>query len=607
MNLFRHFEERVAEAVAALAAEGALPAGLDTARVSVEPPREAAHGDVTTNAAMVLAKPAGMKPRDLAGLLAERLAAGDAVAGAEIAGPGFINLRLDDAFWHARLAEILTTGPSYGDSALGAGEAVNVEYVSANPTGPLHVGHGRGAVVGDALASLLEKAGYAVKREYYINDAGAQVEALAWSNYFRYLQELGAEISEETFEGLLPADQRIPGGELQYRGSYMTDSGKALVAEFGDSLANRDSNGDWSGRPVDEWLPQARRSAVDHMINLIREDLSALGIEHDVFSSERALVESGGVDDALDFLEERDLVYTGVLEPPKGKTPDDWEPRPQTLFRASQFGDDVDRPLKKSDGSWTYFATDIAYHLDKFRRGFATQIDVWGADHGGYVKRMKAAVKAITEGEGNLDVKLCQMVNLLDGGEPVKMSKRAGTFVTLREVVDSVGRDVFRFIMLTRKNDAQLDFDFARVTEQSRENPVFYVQYAHARCASVLRHAAAEMGAEAIADAALAGADLGRLTDPAELDLIKAMAGWPRLVETAAEAHEPHRVAFYLQDLAALFHALWNKGKDDARLRFIHADDAPLTLARLALVRGMQVVIASGLAVFGVEPVEELR
>jgi len=584
MNLFRHFEDRVAEAVAALAAEGALPAGLDTARVSVEPPREATHGDVTTNAAMVLAKPAGMKPRDLAGLLAERLAAGEAVAGAEIAGPGFINLRLDDGFWHARLAEILMTGPAYGDSALGVGEAVNVEYVSANPTGPLHVGHGRGAVVGDALSSLLKKAGYAVKREYYINDAGAQVEALARSVHVRYREALGEDVGDMP-EGLYP-------------GIYLVDVGQAI--------AERDG-GKWREEPENVWLEPFRSFATEAMMELIRDDLAAFGVEHGAFSSERALVESGGVDAALAFLEDRDLVYTGVLEPPKGKTPEDWEPRPQTLFRATSFGDDVDRPLKKSDGSWTYFATDIAYHLDKFRRGFATQIDVWGADHGGYVKRMKAAVKAITEGEGDLDVKLCQMVNLLDGGEPVKMSKRAGTFVTLREVVDSVGRDVFRFIMLTRKNDAQLDFDFAKVTEQSRENPVFYVQYAHARCASVLRHAAAEMGAEAIADAALASADLGRLTDSAELDLIKCMAGWPRLVETAAEAHEPHRVAFYLQDLAALFHALWNKGKDDARLRFIHADDAPLTLARLALVRGLQVVIASGLAVFGVEPVEELR
>jgi len=584
MNLFRHFEDRVAEAVAALAAEGALPAGLDTARVSVEPPREATHGDVTTNAAMVLAKPAGMKPRDLAGLLAERLAAGEAVAGAEIAGPGFINLRLDDGFWRARLAEILMTGPAYGDSALGVGEAVNVEYVSANPTGPLHVGHGRGAVVGDALSSLLEKAGYAVKREYYINDAGAQVEALARSVHVRYREALGEDVGDMP-EGLYP-------------GIYLVDVGQAI--------AERDG-GKWREEPENVWLEPFRSFATEAMMELIRDDLAAFGVEHGAFSSERALVESGGVDAALAFLEDRDLVYTGVLEPPKGKTPEDWEPRPQTLFRATSFGDDVDRPLKKSDGSWTYFATDIAYHLDKFRRGFATQIDVWGADHGGYVKRMKAAVKAITEGEGDLDVKLCQMVNLLDGGEPVKMSKRAGTFVTLREVVDSVGRDVFRFIMLTRKNDAQLDFDFAKVTEQSRENPVFYVQYAHARCASVLRHAAAEMGAEAIADAALASADLGRLTDSAELDLIKCMAGWPRLVETAAEAHEPHRVAFYLQDLAALFHALWNKGKDDARLRFIHADDVPLTLARLALVRGLQVVIASGLAVFGVEPVEELR
>ncbi len=592
MNLFRHFRDLVLGEVDALVAEGRLKSALDPDRIAVEPPRDATHGDVTTNAAMVLAGSAGIKPRDLAALLGGRLENLDEVAAVEIAGPGFINLRLHQPFWHARLAEILAAGTAYGDSALGAGETVNVEYVSANPTGPLHVGHGRGAVVGDALASLLEKAGFAVTREYYVNDAGAQVDKLADAAYWRYLEALGDRVPEETVRAFVDATP------LEYRGDYLVAVGEALAGEHGAGLVDL---------PVEQRQAVVRTFAVDAMMKLIREDLAAVGISFDVISSERALVESGGVDDALRFLDTLGLIYTGILEPPKGKTPDDWEPRPQTLFRASAFGDDVDRPLKKSDGTWTYFATDIAYHLAKFRRGHRTMIDIWGADHGGYVKRMKAAVQGVTEDKGELDVKLCQMVNLLDGGEPVKMSKRAGTFVTLRDVVDRVGRDVFRFIMLTRRNDAQLDFDFEKVMEQSRENPVFYVQYAHARCRSVFRNAAEDFGEDQLADAALADAELPRLTDAGELDLIRAMAGWPRLVESAAEAHEPHRVAFYLQELAALFHLLWNKGNDDARLRFIHPVDRPLTLARLALVRGVQLVIASGLQVIGVEPVEELR
>jgi arginyl-tRNA synthetase len=592
MNLFRHFRDLVLGEVDALVAEGRLKSALDPDRIAVEPPRDATHGDVTTNAAMVLAGSAGIKPRDLAALLGGRLENLDEVAAVEIAGPGFINLRLHQPFWHARLAEILAAGTAYGDSALGAGETVNVEYVSANPTGPLHVGHGRGAVVGDALASLLEKAGFAVTREYYVNDAGAQVDKLADAAYWRYLEALGDRVPEETVRAFVDATP------LEYRGDYLVAVGEALAGEHGAGLVDL---------PVEQRQAVVRTFAVDAMMKLIREDLAAVGISFDVISSERALVESGGVDDALRFLDTLGLIYTGILEPPKGKTPDDWEPRPQTLFRASAFGDDVDRPLKKSDGTWTYFATDIAYHLAKFRRGHRTMIDIWGADHGGYVKRMKAAVQGVTEDKGELDVKLCQMVNLLDGGEPVKMSKRAGTFVTLRDVVDRVGRDVFRFIMLTRRNDAQLDFDFEKVMEQSRENPVFYVQYAHARCRSVFRNAAEDFGEDQLADAALADAELPRLTDAGELDLIRAMAGWPRLVESAAEAHEPHRVAFYLQELAALFHLLWNKGNDDARLRFILPGDRPLTLARLALVRGVQLVIASGLQVIGVEPVEELR
>lgn len=602
MNLFQHFRERVIEALEHLMAGGDLPAGTDTTRVVVEPPREVAHGDVTTNAAMVLAKPAGLKPRDLAAKLAARLGALDEVAAAEIAGPGFINLRLSDTFWRARLGEILLAGPAYGDSTLGGGTPVNVEYVSANPTGPLHVGHARGAVVGDALASLLEKAGFAVTREYYINDAGAQVEALAWSAYFRYLQVLGAEIDEAAFAKL------CPGGELQYRGDYLVPVGRGLVEAYGDSMADRDDvHAEWTVKSVDSWLPTVRRFAIDRMMDLVREDLAALGVKQAVFTSERELVARGGVEEVLAFFAERKLTYTGVLEPPKGKLPEDWEARPQLLFKATAFGDDVDRPLKKSDGSWTYFATDVANHLDKYRRGFANMINVWGADHGGYVKRMQAAVKAITDGQGSLDVKLCQMVNLMDGGQPVKMSKRAGTFVTLREVVDEVGKDVVRFIMLTRKNDAHLDFDLKKVTEQSRDNPVFYVQYAHARIRSVMRKAAEIFAPDELAPDALAATDLECLTDPEELALIRAMAGWPRIVESAAEAHEPHRIAYYLYDLAAQFHTLWNKGNDDASLRFLIPGERALTLARLAMIQGVAFVIASGLDVFGVTPVEEMR
>jgi arginyl-tRNA synthetase len=602
MNIFQHFKGRLVEVLAEMASAGELPEGLSTDRITIEPPREATHGDITTNAAMVLAKPAAAKPRDLAAKLLPRLEAFDEVEAAEIAGPGFINLRLADAFWRDRLGEILAAGVAYGDSDLGGGTKVNVEYVSANPTGPLHVGHARGAVVGDTLAALLEKAGFDVTREYYINDAGAQIEALAWSVYFRYLKAVGAEIDAEDFAKL------CPGGEIQYGGDYLVPVGEALAAEFGETLADRDeAHAVWTVKPVDQWLPTVRDSVIASMMDLIREDLASLGVKQSVFTSERELVGRGGVDEVLTFFEERGLTYTGVLEPPKGKKPEDWEPRPQLLFKATEFGDDVDRPLKKSDGSWTYFATDIANHLDKFRRGFADMINVWGADHGGYVKRMQAAVKAVSEQKGSLDVKLCQMVNLMDGGKPVKMSKRAGTFVTLREVVDHVGKDVVRFIMLTRKNDAHLDFDLQKVTEQSRENPVFYVQYAHARIRSVMRKAAEDSDNPAPTPESLATADLGLLTDPDELALIKTMAAWPRTVEGAAEAHEPHRVAYYLYELAAQFHTLWNKGNDNASLRFLLTGEPELTRARLAMIQGVAFVIASGLMVFGVTPVEEMR
>ncbi|MGF1632099.1 MAG: arginine--tRNA ligase [Kiloniellaceae bacterium] len=584
MNLFKYFRDVVAEELEQMTAAGGLPAGLDISRVAVEPPRDRTHGDLSTNAAMVLAKPAGMKPRDLAEALAERLGKHAEVTGVEVAGPGFINLRLAPAVWYARLGEILKAGSTYGASDLGQGLAVNVEYVSANPTGPLTVGHARGAVVGDALAALLAKVGFKVTKEYYINDAGGQVDTLARSAYLRYREALGEDIGEIP-EGLYPGD-------------YLKDVGAALAARDGHK---------WHNAPEDAWLPAVRRFAIDAMMDLIRADLDFLGVHQDVFSSERALVEAGGVEEVQKSLEARGLLYTGVLEPPKGKTPEDWEPRPQLLFKATQFGDDIDRPLKKSDGSWTYFAGDMAYHLDKFRRGCALMIDVWGADHGGYVKRMAAGVKALTEGKGELDVKICQLVNLKRGGALVKMSKRSGTFVTLREVIEEVGKDVVRFIMLTRKNDAALDFDLVEVMEQSRDNPVFYVQYCHARCRSILRHAAAEIPGVSLDPVALAGADLNHLTDSGELDLIKLLAEWPRLLESAAEAHEPHRVAFYLYDLAAAFHGQWNKGKDHAELRFLLPDDAVLTAARLALVQAVAFVIASGLGIFGVTPVEELR
>jgi arginyl-tRNA synthetase len=584
MNLFRHFLDIVAAEIGELARAGVLPAGLDTSRIAVEPPRDPAHGDISTNAAMVLAKPAGMAPRALAEKLVERLKRRPEVIAAAPAGPGFINLRLADAFWHDRLAEIVRAGPAYGDARLGAGKPVNVEYVSANPTGPMHVGHGRGAVVGDALAALLEKVGFAVTREYYINDAGAQVDVLARSAYLRYREALGESI------GAIP--------EGLYPGDYLKETGRALAARDGRK---------WLGAAEEAWLPAVRDFAISEMLALIRGDLAALGVRHDVFTSERAIVAAGAIERALETLEGQGLVYVGTLEPPKGKLPDDWEARPQTLFRSTQFGDDVDRPLKKSDGSWTYFAADIAYHLDKYRRGFADMIDVWGADHGGYVKRVAAAVTALSGGQAALDVKLCQLVNLFDKGAPVRMSKRAGTFVTLREVVDEVGKDVFRFVMLTRRNDQALDFDYAKVVEQSKDNPVFYVQYAHARARSVLRHAAEQFSAAQLRPESLAAAPLQRLTDPAELALIRHLASWPRLVESAAETHEPHRIAFYLQELAAAFHGLWNKGKDDSGLRFIMSDAPELTMARLTLVQAVAFVVASGLKVFGVEPVEEMR
>jgi len=609
-NIFSDFRRQVVlPALEGLVADGILPRGLDSSRVTVEPPRDPAHGDLATNAAMVLAgarqahldrainptMPAAGMVETPSMALAEGIVASmkryELVTGdyrgsgftASAVRPGFINIKLAPEVWHAQLRAILRAGTGFGDSPIGGGERVNVEFVSANPTGPMTAAHGRGAVVGDALASLLAKAGFHVAREYYINDSGAQVDTLARSAYLRYREALGEVIGP------------IPEG--YYPGEYLVETGRALAERDGPK---------WLGRPETEWLRPVREFAVEQMMGLIRADLAALGVRHDLFVSERELVEAGAVSDCLAELEQRGLIYTGVLEPPKGKLPEDWEPREQTLFRATRFGDDTDRPLRKSDGSWTYFAGDIAYHRDKFRRGFANLIDVWGADHGGYVRRLQAAVRAVTDGAATLDVKLCQLVHMFDKGVPVRMSKRAGTFVALGDVIDEVGKDVFRFIMLTRRNDQALDFDFAKVTEQSRDNPVFYVQYAHARAASVMRHAAEQFPEDNLSDPALTKAPIGRLCDPMELALIRQLAGWPRIVESAAETHEPHRIAFYLQEVAALFHALWNKGKDEATLRFILAGEPALTRARLALVRAVALVIASGLAVIGVEPVQEM-
>ena len=584
MNLFKDFQSLIERQLAELMAEGALPAGLDLTKVAVEPPRDPSHGDLATNAAMVLAKPSGRPPRAVAELLVERLRALPGVSEVSVAGPGFINLRLEPAQWYAQLAAILNKGGAFGDSSIGAGRRVNVEYVSANPTGPLTVGHARGAVVGDALAAVLAKVGYEVCKEYYINDAGGQVETLARSTYLRYREALGETIGE------------IPPG--MYPGDYLRDVGRAL--------AERDG-GRWLDEPDEVWLPVMRDFAVDYLMKVVRQDLASLGVIHDRFSSERALVEAGAVDRVFESLQQRDLIYVGTLEPPKGKLPEDWEPRPQTLFRATAFGDDVDRPLKKSDGSWTYFANDIAYHLDKFRRGYPLQVDVWGADHGGYVKRMAAAVEAVTGGEGRLEVLLCQLVKLTRGGVEVKMSKRSGSFVTLSEVVDEVGPGVVRFIMLMRKSDAALDFDLEKVVEQSRDNPVFYVQYAHARICSVFRHAAESLPQVPQAAGILAQAQLERLDAPEELAVIRLLAGWPRIVEAAAEAREPHRIAFYLYDLAAAFHGLWTKGKDDASLRFLLPQDPEGTAARLALLQGVRLVLAGGLGLLGVVPEEEMR
>ncbi len=588
-NLFAEMLTRVRAANEALMAAGTLPEELDLARITIEPPRDPSHGDMATNAAMVLAKDAGMKPRDLADALAARLREDALVESVAIAGPGFINMTLKPAAWIGALRTAIASGAEYGRQRPERGGKVNVEYVSANPTGPMHVGHCRGAVFGDALASLLSFAGHDVTREYYINDAGAQVDVLARSAFLRYREALGEDIGA------------IPDG--LYPGDYLKPVGQALAQRYGRELLEK---------PESDWLAPVRNMAIDMMMAMIREDLAALNVHHDVFFSERSLIEGGDrVGATIESLRAEGEVYEGRLPPPKGAPVEDYEDREQTLFRSTDFGDDVDRPLKKSDGSYTYFASDIAYHKSKFDRGFADMIDVWGADHGGYIKRMQAAVKAVSKGHAALDVKIVQLVKLLRGGEPVKMSKRSGDFITLREVVDEVGRDAVRFMMLYRKNDAVLDFDLAKVIEQSRENPVFYVQYAHARGHSIFR-----MAREAFAHlpssaaervALLSRAPVDRLSDPAELALIRKVALYPRLVDTAAAAHEPHRIAFYLYDLASDFHAHWTQGKGLPHLRFIIQNDEEVTVARLALVQAVVTVFASGLGILGVEAPEEMR
>jgi arginyl-tRNA synthetase len=575
MTLYARFAAHVGDALDALVAAGELPADLDRRNVTVEPPRDITHGDLSTNAAMVLAKPARTNPRQLAEKIVAHLAALPSVTAAEVAGPGFINLRLSDDTWRDELRAVAAAGADYGRSSVGEGVSVNVEYVSANPTGPMHMGHCRGAVVGDSLANLLAFAGHRVIREYVINDAGSQVDVLARSAHIRYREALGEKV------GVIP--------EGLYPGDYLVPVGQALAAEFGDRYVSA---------PEAEWLILFRTRAVDAMMALIKADLALLGIHHDVFASEAALQAAGKPEEAEAWLRARDLIYDGVLEAPKGETPDDWEPVELPLFRSTRFGDDQDRPIKKSNGSWTYFGADMAYHFQKAQSADQL-IDIWGADHAGTVKRIQAAVAALTEGRTRFDVKLVQMVRLLRAGEPVKMSKRAGNFVTLADVVREVGKDVVRFTMLTRRADAQMDFDFAKVVEASKDNPVFYVQYAHARVASLHRRAA-EAGISA------EGADLSRL-DTEELALVKLAAQFPRVVETAAAAREPHRIAFYLYDLAAEFHAAWNVGNDRPDRRYLIADDHAITAARLSLAAGIGQIIRNGLSIMGVEAVSEMH
>lgn len=586
MNVFAHVEGLIAASLKAMQADGELPEDIDLTGVEAEVPRDKTHGDMATNAAMVLAKRARMKPRDIAEKLKVRLEADKDIEKAEVAGPGFLNLAFRPAFWHDVVSAILVEAEKFGRVDLGGGVKTNVEYVSANPTGPMHVGHCRGAVFGDALARLLEFAGYDVSREYYINDAGGQVDVLAKSAFLRYREALGEDIGEIP-EGLYPGD-------------YLKPVGEALASEHGDKLLSFDEA---------DWMPVVRGKAISMMMDMIREDLAALNIHHDVFFSEASLRQNGRdrIAEAVEALKAKGLIYEGVLPKPKGHDDEEWEEREQTLFRSTEFGDDVDRAIAKSDGSYTYFAGDIGYHFDKLQRGFTHLINVFGADHIGYIKRMKSAVAALSDGKAEFDIKVCQLVKLFRAGEPFRMSKRAGTFVTLRDVVDEVGRDPVRFMMLYRKNDAPLDFDFAKVTEQSKDNPVFYVQYAHARSASVFRNAVEAVDGLKTDRDSLKKADLSKLSDPGELELIRMLASFPRLIEGAAKAHEPHRIAFYLYELASALHTQWARGNDSPHLRFIQPDDVGVTAARLALIAATQQVISSGLSILGVEAPEAMR
>ncbi|MFL2809884.1 MAG: arginine--tRNA ligase [Paracoccaceae bacterium] len=581
MNLFANVHGLVIEALASLQSNRDLPTGLDFRNVTVEAPRDSSHGDMSTNAAMVLAKQAQMRPREIANLLLRKLVNNAQIENIEVAGPGFLNLTLSKRFWLESIPKIVKLKKDFGRSSIGEKKKVNVEFVSANPTGPIHVGHTRGAVFGDALANLLDFAGYSVTREYYINDGGAQIDVLARSVYLRYLEANG--IAVEFLEGTYP-------------GEYLIPVGLSLKESFGDLFVEADEV---------EWLPKFRTHAVKSMMDLIQSDLLSLGIKMDIFYSEKSLYGTGRIEAALNELGAKGLIYEGYLEPPKGKLPEDWEPRKQTLFKSSEYGDDVDRPVKKSDGQWTYFAPDIAYHYDKITRKFDHLINIFGADHGGYVKRMKAAVKALSNDEITLDIKLTQLVRLYKNGEPFKMSKRAGNFISLRDLVEQVGSDVTRFVMLTRKNDAPLDFDFDKVLEQSRDNPVFYVQYAYARINSVFKRA--QMAGIDISDNSLILADLQGVDHASEITVIKKVCEWPRLVELAAKHNEPHRVAFYLYELASEFHAFWAKGKDIPSLRFIHEDDEMLSLSKLAVARSVAIVISNGLGILGVQPMDEMR
>lgn len=585
MDIYANLLATIKAEIKCLSESGILPVEMDLNGVLVEPSKNPDHGDISTNVAMILAKPSGKPPRYIANLLVEKLEQCKDVESIEVAGPGFINISYNKKFWHQTLSTIMDSGETYGSKNIGCGKKINVEFVSANPTGPLHIGHARGTVFGDVLSTLLEYVGYSVTREYYVNDAGSQVDILARSAHKRYLEALGATIENGDFKDGYPGDYLIPVGQK-------------LARKFQNKYVNL---------PEQDWLDIFREVTVAEMLNVIREDLKALGVKHDIFSSESSLVRNKLVRSAFEDLQSRGLIYEGILDEPKGKEPlSDWEKRPQNLFKSTDYGDEIDRPLQKADGSWTYFATDIAYHLDKFRRGYEDMIDVWGADHGGYVRRIKASVRALSEDTATLDIKLCQMVKLTENGKPVNMSKRSGQFVTLREVVDKVGKDVVRFIMLTRKNDAPLEFDLARVVEQSKDNPVFYVQYAHARISSVIRRVNEELPDFKFSSSSEVYLNFSNLIDDDEISLIKQLANWPRTIESAANTHEPHRIAFYLQELASKFHLLWNKGNIDPSLRFIVPENSELTRARLNLIKTVGSIISIGLAIFSVEAVDEM-